>query len=195
MTSTALTIKQARFCDEYVVCGNAAAAARAAGYRERSARQIGFENLTKLDIQAAIKARQRALAARLELDRTAVIEAVLGAIEAAKEQRAPAVMISGYQQIARMLDFYNPATLKNEQDRRNGTEDLRYVPTAELHRRVSEEGRFRNPDGSAMTPAQIDPFYQGLSTEELRALAEGRAVVETRVVILADAGDQPGGLA
>ena len=67
MTGMALTVKQARFCAEYVVCGNAAAAARAAGYRERSARQIGFENLTKHDIQAAIQARQQALAARLEL--------------------------------------------------------------------------------------------------------------------------------
>ncbi len=195
MTGTALTVKQARFCEEYVVCGNAAAAARAAGYRERSARQIGFENLTKHDIQAAIQARQQALAARLEIDRTAVIAAVLGAIETAKEQGAPSVMITGYREIARMLDFYNPETLKAEQDRRNGSEDLRYVSSAELHRRVSEEGRFRNPDGSAMTPAQIDPFYQGLSTEELRALAEGRAVVETRVVILAEAGGQPGGLA
>lgn len=34
MTGTALTVKQARFCNEYVICGNAATAARAAGYLE-----------------------------------------------------------------------------------------------------------------------------------------------------------------
>jgi hypothetical protein len=100
-------------------------------------------------------------------------------------------MITGYREIARMLDFYNPATLKAEQDRRNGTEDLRYVPSGELCRRMSEEGQFRNGDGSAMTPAQIDPFYKGLTDEELRALAEGRAIVETRVVMLGDASGQP----
>ena len=191
MTNTALTIKQARFCDEYVVSGNAAAAARAAGYSERSARQIGFENLTKHDIQAAIQVRQQALAVRLEIDRAGVIAAVLGVIEEAKAQGKPAVMITGYREIARMLDFYNPATLKAEQDRRNGTEDLRYVPSGELCRRMSEEGQFRNGDGSAMTPAQIDPFYKGLTDEELRALAEGRAIVETRVVMLGDASGQP----
>ncbi len=195
ITNAGLTVKQARFCDEYIACGNGAEAARLAKYSPRTARQIASENLTKPYIQTAIQARQQALAARLEIDRAAVIAVVLGAIETAKEQGAPSVMITGYREIARMLDFYNPATLKAEQDRRNGTEDLRYVPSAELHRRMSEEGRFRNPDGSAMTPAQIDPFYQGLSTEELRALADGRAVVETRVVILADAGGLPGGLA
>ncbi len=110
MTSTALTIKQARFCDEYVVCGNAAAAARAAGYRERSARQIGFENLTKHDIQAAIQARQQALAARLELDRATVIAAVLGAIKAAQEQGMPSVMLRGWIEIAKITGLNRPET-------------------------------------------------------------------------------------
>jgi phage terminase small subunit len=108
MTSTVLTVKQARFCDEYVVCGNAAAAARAAGYRERSARQIGFENLTKHDIQTAIQARQQALAARLEIDRAAVIAAVLEAIEAAKEQGEPATCIRGWVTVAKMAGLDKP---------------------------------------------------------------------------------------
>lgn len=116
MTSTALTVKQARFCEEYVVCGNAAAAARAAGYRERSARQIGFENLTKHDIKAAIQARQQALALRLEIDRATVIAAVLETIETAKEQGAPAVMLRGWIEIAKMLGFDKP---EPPEERRN----------------------------------------------------------------------------
>ncbi|MCM2288457.1 MAG: hypothetical protein NDI67_05450 [Sulfuritalea sp.] len=43
MTSTALTVKQARFCDEHVVCGNAAAA-RAAEDRERSANTMKYDS-------------------------------------------------------------------------------------------------------------------------------------------------------
>lgn len=108
MTSTALTVKQARFCDEYVVCGNAAAAARAAGYRERSARQIGFENLTKPDIQIAIQARQQAHADALELTRQDVLKALLGAIQAAQEAGKPAVMISGWKELSRLCGFYEP---------------------------------------------------------------------------------------
>lgn len=116
MTSTALTVKQARFCDEYVVCGNAAAAARAAGYRERSARQIGFENLTKHDIQAALQARQQTLAARLEVDRGAIIAAILGEIETAKEQGEPATCIRGWVTVAKMLGFDKP---EPPEERRN----------------------------------------------------------------------------
>lgn len=44
-----LTEKQKRFIDYYVELGNATEAAKRAGYSERSAKQIGNENLTKLD--------------------------------------------------------------------------------------------------------------------------------------------------
>lgn len=46
----ALTDKQRRFCEEYVIDWNATRAAIAAGYSERTARQVGSENLAKPDI-------------------------------------------------------------------------------------------------------------------------------------------------
>lgn len=49
MENRKLTEKQERFIDYYIVTGNATEAARKAGYSERSAKQIGNENLTKLD--------------------------------------------------------------------------------------------------------------------------------------------------
>ena len=110
MTSTALTVKQARFVDEYVVCGNAAAAARAAGYREKCARQVGFENLTKPYIQTAVQARREAHATRLELSRQNVIQAILGAIQTAQEQGAPATMIRGWVEIAKITGLDKPET-------------------------------------------------------------------------------------
>ena len=113
MTSTALTIKQARFVDEYVVCGNAAAAARAAGYREKCARQVGFENLTKPYIQTALQARQQAHAARLELSRQNVIQAILEAIQTAQEQGAPATMIRGWVEIAKITGLDKPEQRRN----------------------------------------------------------------------------------
>ncbi len=57
-----LTDKQRLFVEHYVACLNAAEAARRAGYAEASARQIGYENLTKPDIRAAIDAAMGALA-------------------------------------------------------------------------------------------------------------------------------------
>jgi phage terminase small subunit len=50
----ALTDKQRRFVDEYLVDLNATQAAIRAGYSEKTARAIACENLTKPDIEAAI---------------------------------------------------------------------------------------------------------------------------------------------
>lgn len=52
-----LTEKQRRFADFYLETGNAAEAARRAGYNEKSARFIGSENLTKPYISAYIQTR------------------------------------------------------------------------------------------------------------------------------------------
>ena len=56
----ALTAKQQKFVDEYMIDCNATQAAIRAGYSEKTARQIGEQNLSKLDILSAIKARQAA---------------------------------------------------------------------------------------------------------------------------------------
>jgi phage terminase small subunit len=53
----ALTNKQQLFVDEYLQCWNAAEAARRAGYSKRTAYSIGWENLRKPEIAAAISAR------------------------------------------------------------------------------------------------------------------------------------------
>lgn len=52
-----LTSKQKAFADFYIETGNATEAARRAGYKGTSARQIGTENLSKPYISAYIKSR------------------------------------------------------------------------------------------------------------------------------------------
>jgi phage terminase small subunit len=54
-----LTHKQVAFINEYLVCWNAAEAARRAGYSEKTARVTGPENLTKPAIAEAIQERAR----------------------------------------------------------------------------------------------------------------------------------------
>jgi hypothetical protein len=186
MTNTALTVRQTRFVEEYVICGNAAEAARAAGYSANGAKVTACRMLTKANLKAAIAAKQEAGAEQFELRREHVITAILQAVAMAKQLGKPGIMISGFVAIAKMLGFYDPATLAAEKRNQNldGSEHLRFVPTAELQRRISEEGKFRNADGSAMTPTQIDAFYKGLSTGELTALCEGRARVVTKIEYL-----------
>ena len=54
-----LTPKQKAFADYYIQSGNAAEAARKAGYSEKTARFAGAENLTKANIQAYMSERMQ----------------------------------------------------------------------------------------------------------------------------------------
>lgn len=70
-----LTDKQARFCREYVIDLNATQAAIRAGYNERSARQIGAENLSKPYIQKRINELQADLEEATGLTAIRILEA------------------------------------------------------------------------------------------------------------------------
>ncbi|MGA3512946.1 terminase small subunit [Lactiplantibacillus plantarum] len=69
-----LTPKQQKFADEYIKAGNAADAARKAGYSKRSARSVGQENLTKPDIKQYIDERMAEIASKRIMDATEAVE-------------------------------------------------------------------------------------------------------------------------
>ena len=69
----ALSPKQQRFVQEYLVDLNATQSAIRAGYSKKTARAIGQENLTKPDIQAAIEEAQQRRAKRVELTQDMVL--------------------------------------------------------------------------------------------------------------------------
>lgn len=71
-----MTPKQARFVEEYLIDLNAAAAARRAGYTSRRSEAIGYENLTKPDIQAAIASAQRERSVRTGITADRVIKEI-----------------------------------------------------------------------------------------------------------------------
>lgn len=103
-----LTPRQAQFVREYVTSGNAAEAARRAGYSERTAKVIACELLTKPDLQEAVQALQAQNAAQWEITRKDVIAGVLEAIGMARAQGEPMAMIAGYRELARMMGFNAP---------------------------------------------------------------------------------------
>lgn len=69
-----MTDKQKRFCDEYLIDCNATQAAIRAGYSEKTARQIGEENLSKLDIKNYIQERMEQVASEKVADAQEVME-------------------------------------------------------------------------------------------------------------------------
>lgn len=69
-----LTPKQARFVHEYLIDLNATQAAIRAGYKEKAARAVAAENLTKPNIQAAIKEAREAQEARTQITADRVLQ-------------------------------------------------------------------------------------------------------------------------
>ena len=105
---TALTVRQESFVENYVLCGNGSEAARLAGYSAKTARQIATENLSKPAVLEAVRQRQASNAETLRLTKNDVIAEVLNAIQMAREQQNPSVMISGCVQLAKLCGFYEP---------------------------------------------------------------------------------------
>lgn len=62
-----LTPKQSRFVEEYLVDGNATQAAVRAGYSQKTAREIGCENLTKPHIHGALRDARRVVSEKTRL--------------------------------------------------------------------------------------------------------------------------------
>jgi phage terminase small subunit len=77
MTEVKLTAKQSRFIEEYVIDFNATQAAIRAGYSEKTAGQIGEQNLKKLEIADAIKLRMDKLTSKAEI----TVEKILADLE------------------------------------------------------------------------------------------------------------------
>ena len=69
-----LTAKQARFVEEYLIDLNASAAAKRAGYSEKTAGAIGHDLLKKAEIQVAISAAQQKRSARTEITQDRVLQ-------------------------------------------------------------------------------------------------------------------------
>ena len=93
----ALTPKRQAFAREYLVDFNAAAAARRAGYSERTAKQQGNELLQDPDVQAAIQQAQKELSKRVEISVDYVVRNLVEVVERCMA-RAP-VMSNGEQAV------------------------------------------------------------------------------------------------
>lgn len=73
----ALTARQQAFVEQYARDFNASAAARRAGYSERTANRIGARLLTNVDIQAALRDQVEGRRKRLHLEVGDIIQMLL----------------------------------------------------------------------------------------------------------------------
>ncbi|MGT2811867.1 terminase small subunit [Streptococcus minor] len=82
-----LTLKQQRFADEYIICGNATEAAIKAGYAKRSAQQVGSENLLKPVIKSYIDKRLEELKSEKVADQQEVLEFLTSVMRGEKQEQ------------------------------------------------------------------------------------------------------------
>lgn len=90
MHFVALTARQRKFIDAYLVSGNATRAAVAAGYSEQTAKQQGSRLLTNADVCAAVNMRQERASEKADL----TLESHLAALNVLRDQAADAEQFS-----------------------------------------------------------------------------------------------------
>lgn len=89
----ALTAKQKRFCDEYLVDLNATQAAIRAGYSKKTAYSIGVENLKKPEIKKYIEQRMTEKEKELIADQDEVLKYLTSVLRG--ESRSTEIVIEG----------------------------------------------------------------------------------------------------
>jgi hypothetical protein len=104
--------RRQKFVDAYVLTGNGSEAARRSGYSEKAARVTASKLLTNANVSAAIAYRQAEYAEELRITKDDIFSCLLSAIQMGREQQNPAVMIQGCVQLAKLLGFYEPETVK-----------------------------------------------------------------------------------
>lgn len=140
MNTSAMTPRQARFVDEYLIDGNGTQAATRAGYGAAGARVAAHRLLTNVAISSAIEARRRADSARLAVTRQNVLQQLMEAFDLAREMGQPAAMVAAARELGRLMGFYAPAqaTVRLTGEAGSLQRSLSAMTDEELFRQISE---------------------------------------------------------
>ena len=86
---TKLTAKQRLFADEYVKSGNATQSAVKAGYNVKSAKVIGAQNLSKLNVKAYIEAKMAEIESHKIADAKEVLQYLTRVLRGEEKEEIP----------------------------------------------------------------------------------------------------------
>lgn len=170
-----LTEKQKRFADEYIRCGNATQAAIHAGYSKKTARFVGYENLTKPHIKEYIDKRLKELSSKRIVGMTEALENI------SKVARGEPLKQSV------VLNVSDDGTPLIEVDYINADIDLIYKANVEMMKRWAAGA------GESLTTAQIEQIKANTDNIKARtALIKGVEKDTSMMQVLLDAltGDE-----
>lgn len=129
----AITPKQRRFVEEYLIDHNGAQAAIRAGYSPKCARETAYKLLTKSHIANAVRQGSRAVSQRLGITRESILEGLLEAAAMAKSAGEVLALVSAWREVAKLLSLYPTKRLEVHTDGA-GERQLKLMSDAELKR-------------------------------------------------------------
>ena len=94
-----MTPRQRKFCDEYLISGNATDAAIKAGYSPKTAKQTGSENLAKPDLKAYIETELEKLHSAKIADAEEVMKYLTSVMRGEATEEIPLLVGNGVQEI------------------------------------------------------------------------------------------------
>ena len=115
-----LTPKQAQFVQEYIIDLNATAAAKRAGYSEKTAKSQGQRLLTKVDVQRAVQAAKDQRAKKTGIDTVYVVTNL-------KDIAEEAMGRADYSNAIRALDLLGRHTGAFEKDNKQKQAVIRII--------------------------------------------------------------------
>ncbi len=92
-----LTTKQIAFCDYYIETGNATEAAIKAGYSKKSAKEVGYENLTKPHLKSYIDERMKQLESERIASQEEILQFLTSVIRGEVTEEVPLLIGDGMQ--------------------------------------------------------------------------------------------------
>lgn len=94
-----MTPRQRKFCDEYLISGNATDAAIKAGYSPKTAKQTGSENLAKPDLKAYIETELEKLHSAKIADAEEVMKYLTSVMRGEHTEEIPILCGDGCQEL------------------------------------------------------------------------------------------------
>ena len=154
MSNVALTPREARFVQEYLVDACGTQAAIRAGVAPSGAHVWASRALRKAKVSAALQARQTADATRLSIQREDVLNGLVEAATMAKLQCDPAGMVAAWKQVGHLMGYYSPERIKVDVNVARSLEmgRLNMLSDAELLK-IIEAGQAAQPEQRDFAPA------------------------------------------
>ena len=101
-----LTPKQQRFVEEYLIDLNATQAAIRAGYSEKTAQEIGSENLSKPMVAKAIAEAQEKLSNKAQVTVEMVVQGLLNEAKDLSEGSTQSARVSAWAHLGKHLGMF-----------------------------------------------------------------------------------------